>query len=158
MVTKPSSSEPQPAQQSEGPRELPLWVWLHGCHPGGSPFSSSFLAFLGGSLGPTMCYFIQSTLSTSHALETLEFSQEQAQSNPIWSRKQGVYLAWALSPRSLLRRACRRAEGGLQNPGVRQDLKVLPTGSMRARLTRGAREAQVSLPQTCCSGESPTRH
>lgn len=57
-----------------------------------------------------MCYFIQSTLSTSHALETLEFSQEQAQSNPIWSRKQGVYLAWAC-PRSLLRRREELREG-----------------------------------------------
>ena len=51
MVTKPSSSEPQPAQQSEGPRELPLHKWPMVATQVAHLFPGSFLAFLGGSLG-----------------------------------------------------------------------------------------------------------
>ena len=61
-------------------------------------FSGSFLAFLGGSLGAHHVLCIQSTLSTSQALETLEFSQEQAQSNPKRSRKQGSVLGLGIIP------------------------------------------------------------
>ena len=45
-----------------------------------------------------MCYCMQSTLSTSQALETLEFSQEQAPSNPLWSRKRGSVLGLGVIP------------------------------------------------------------
>lgn len=98
MVTEPSSSEPQLAQQSEGPGNC--------CSVSGPWLPprrlTSFLApswpFWEDRLGLTVCYRIQSTLSTSQALETLEFSQEQAQSNPIWSRKQGSVLGLGIIP------------------------------------------------------------
>ena len=72
-----------------GPWLPPRWL---------TSFPAPSWPFWEDRLGPTMCYFIRSTLSTSHALETLEFSQEQAESNPIWSRKQGSVLGLGVIP------------------------------------------------------------
>ena len=51
MVTESSTFDPQLAQQSEGPRDLPLRVWPMVATQVAHLFSGSSLAFLGGSLG-----------------------------------------------------------------------------------------------------------
>lgn len=121
MVTESSTFDPQLAQQSEGPRELPLRVWPMVATQVAHLFSGSSLAFLGGSLG-THHVLLACSPPSPHPRpwRPLNSAKNRLKATPCGAENGGVYLAWASSPRSLLRRACGRAEGGLQDPGVRR--------------------------------------
>lgn len=119
MVTEPSSSEPQLAQQSEGPGN---------CRSVSGPWFpprrlTSFPApswpFWEDHLGPTMCYVYSPPSPHPRPWRPLNSAKNRLKATLYGAENRGVYLAWASSPWSLLRRACRRAEGGLQNPSVR---------------------------------------
>lgn len=158
MVTKSSSSKPQPAQQRGGPREIPLHKWPMVTTPLVHLSPGPSLALWGGSHGthPVL-------LHPGYPLHFLGPGDPRIQprtgsKHPQRAENRGRYLAWALSPWSLLRRVCRRAEGGLLTPGVQWwGLQENTTGECEGRADEGGhstpRSATADTPV-----RDPTRH